>query len=154
MRVLLGLALLTACTDEVLVTPVIDVGQKFAVDGGSRNILGAVDATDADDTNQAGFTKFKGWQVRGGTGANLFAIGSSDGVLRVKNALAVNLTKTSYTLVLKTTDGANASADQTVTITIPSRIKTCLYGIDVQSPKLVAKLVLALGGTFGTCRAP
>jgi hypothetical protein len=29
-----------------------------------------------------------------------------------------------------------------------------LYGVDVQSPKLIAKVVLALGGTFGTCRAP
>jgi endo-1,4-beta-xylanase len=134
--------------------PVIDGGQKFAIDGGSRNILGAVDASDADDTNQAGFTKFQGWQVRGGTGAKYFAIGSTDGVLRVKNPLAVNLAKSSYTLVLKTTDGANASADQTVTITIPSRIRTCLYGVDVQSPKLIAKVVLALGGTFGTCRAP
>jgi endo-1,4-beta-xylanase len=135
-------------------TPAITSGQTFAVDGGTRNVLGAAQATDADDTNQPGFTTFQGWQVVGGTGANLFAIGPSNGVIRASRPLSIDWRKTSYTLVLKTSDGANTSPQQSVTITIPNRVKTCLYGLDITAPKQLTRVTLLLGGTLGTCRAP
>jgi endo-1,4-beta-xylanase len=135
-------------------TPVVTAGQSFAIDGGSRNVLGAADATDADDTNQPGFTDFQGWKIVGGTGANFFAIGADNGVLRASRPLAINLNKSSYTLVLQTSDGANISAQQAVTVTIPSRIRTCLYGVDLHANRTVTKLALTLGATFGTCTAP
>ena len=134
--------------------PVVASGQSFAIDGGSRNVLGAAQATDADDTNQPGFTDFQGWKIVGGTGATFFAIGADNGVLRASRPLAINLNKSSYTLVLQTSDGANISAQQAVTVTIPSRIRTCLYGVDLHANRTVTKLALALGATFGTCRAP
>jgi endo-1,4-beta-xylanase len=134
--------------------PVVTSGQSFAIDGGSRNVLGAAQATDADDTNQPGFTDFQGWKIVGGTGANFFAIGADNGVLRASRPLAINLNTSSYTLVLQTSDGANISAQQAVTVTIPSRIRTCLYGVDLHANRTVTKLALALGATFGTCTAP
>jgi hypothetical protein len=134
--------------------PVVTSGQTFAIDGGSRNVLGAAQATDADDTNQPGFTDFQGWKIVGGTGANFFAIGADNGVLRASRPLAINLNKSSYTLVLQTSDGANQSAQQAVTVTIPSRIKTCLYGVDLSANRTITKIAVALGATFGTCRAP
>jgi hypothetical protein len=134
--------------------PVVTSGQAFAIDGGSRNVLGAAQATDADDTNQPGFTDFQGWRIVGGTGASFFAIGADNGVLRVSRPLAINLNRSSYTLVLQTSDGANQSAQQAITVTIPSRIRTCLYGADLHANRTITKLALALGATFGTCRAP
>lgn len=134
--------------------PVVSSGQRFPVDGGSRNVLGEAQATDADDTNEPGFTDFQNWRIVGGTGKNLFAIGSGNGVIRASRPLSINFNKSSYTLVVTTSDGASTSAQQTITVTIPNRIRTCLYGADVQAPKSLTKLILALGGTLGTCRAP
>lgn len=134
--------------------PAIPSGQKFAIDGGSRNVLGAVEATDADDTNEAGFTDFQGWQIVGGSGAKLFAIGGDNGVLRASRPLLVDWSKSSYSLVLKTSDGANASPQQTITVTIPNRVTTCLYGLQVTAPKKLTPIALLLGATLGSCRAP
>ena len=134
-------------------TPVITAGQSFAVDGGSRNQLGAAKATDADDTNQPGFTTFTGWQVVGGTGADLFAVGPANGVIRAARPLSIDWRRSSYALILKSSDGANTSEPQSVTITIPSRVQTCLYGLDVTVPKRATPAVLLLGGTLGSCRA-
>jgi endo-1,4-beta-xylanase len=135
-------------------TPVIAAGQAFAIDGGSRNVLGAAEATDADDTNEPGFTDFQGWQIVGGTGATLFAIGADDGVIRASRPLLVDWRRSSYSLVLMTSDGANASPPETVAITIPSRVKTCLHGFDLSLPKQITPLVLLLGATLGGCHAP
>jgi endo-1,4-beta-xylanase len=135
-------------------TPAVTSGQTFPVDGGTRNVLGAAKATDADDTNQPGFTTFQGWQIVGGTGANLFAIGPSNGVIRASRPLSIDWRKTSHTLALKTSDGANISPQQSVTITIPKRVKTCLNGLDITTQKQTVPLLLLLGATLGTCSAP
>jgi endo-1,4-beta-xylanase len=135
-------------------TPVIPAGQKLAIDGGTRNVLGAADATDADDTNDPGFTDFQDWRIVGGTGKSIFAIGSDNGVIRASRPQKIDFRKSSYTLVLETSDGANTSEQQSVTITIPNRVKTCLYGLDLTTPKRLTPIVLLLGGTLGTCRAP
>ena len=62
--------------------------------------------------------------------------------------------KSSYSLVLTTSDGANASPQQAVTITIPNRVTTCLYGLEITAPKKLTPVALLLGGTLGSCRAP
>jgi endo-1,4-beta-xylanase len=135
-------------------TPVVTAGQSFAVDGGTHNVLGKAGAIDADDSNQPGFTIFQGWKAVGGTGASQFAIAPDTGAIRAARATAIDFRKSSYSLVLTTSDGLNGSAQQSLTITIPSRVKTCLYGVDVTVPKQTAPLLLLLGGTLGTCRAP
>lgn len=135
-------------------SPSIPTGQKFAVDGGSRNLLGVVQAADADDTNQPGFTQFKGWQVVGGTGAKLFSTGTNNGVIGASRPLLIDWRQSSYTLVVNTSDGENASPQQTVTITIPNQVTTCLYGLQVTAPKKLTPITLLLGATLGSCRAP
>ena len=134
--------------------PAIASGQKLAIDGGSRNVLGAAEASDADDRNEPGFTDFQGWKIVGGTGAKLFAIGASNGVIRASRPLSIDWRKSSYSLVLQTSDGANTSPQQALTITIPSRVTTCLYGLQITAPKQLTPIALLLGGTLGSCRAP
>jgi endo-1,4-beta-xylanase len=135
-------------------TPEIAAAQTFAIDGGSGNVLGAPVAVDADDTNQAGFTDFQGWQVVGGTGTRAFAIRADDGAIRVSRPLLVDWRNASYTLALTTSDGSNTSPQQTVSITIPDRVTTCLYGLELSVPKRLTPLVLLLGATLGGCSAP
>ncbi|HEU4600421.1 MAG TPA: endo-1,4-beta-xylanase [Steroidobacteraceae bacterium] len=132
-------------------TPVITGPASFPIDGGSRNVIGTMNATDADDANQAGFTTFN-WQVVGGNGANVIAIGASDGRLRVPRPTGIDFRKSSYSLVVQVNDGAHTSAQQSVTITIPNRIHTCLYGVGVVSSKKLTPLLLLIGAELGTCR--
>jgi hypothetical protein len=68
--------------------------------------------------------------------------------------LSIDFRKSNYTLLLSTSDGTNASAQQAVVIPIPDRVKTCLYGLDVTVAKKKAPLLLLAGATLGTCRAP
>ncbi len=135
-------------------TPAITPQQKLAIDGGSHNLLGAVAATDADDRNEPGFTDFQGWKIVGGTGAKLFAIGADSGVIGASRPLLIDWRKSSYSLVLTTSDGANASPQQTVAITIPDRVRTCLHGLDLSLPKNSTPIVLLLGATLGRCNGP
>jgi endo-1,4-beta-xylanase len=132
-------------------TPVITGPFSFAIDGGSRNVIGKINATDADDTNQPGFTTFN-WQVVGGNGAKLITIGANNGTLRVPRPIAIDFRKSSYSLVVQVDDGANTGAQQPVTVTIPSRVHTCLYGADVTASKVATPILLLIGGTLGSCR--
>ena len=134
--------------------PIVTAAQSFAVDGGTRNFLGKVVATDADDTNEPRFTTFLGWEIAAGTGASLFAIDPRTGVIRASRPLAIDFRKSNYTLALTTSDGANTSAQQSVAISIPDRVKICLYGLDVTAAKQKVPLLLLVGGTLGTCKAP
>ena len=52
--------------------PVITAGQSYRIDGGSRNTVAKVLATDADDTNQPGFTTFQAWTITSGNPNNVF----------------------------------------------------------------------------------
>jgi endo-1,4-beta-xylanase len=132
--------------------PVITAGQSFRIDGGFRYVLGNVAATDADDTNQPGFTTLQGWQVTGGNGGSIFAINAATGALEVKRPLMIDFRKSSYTVQLKASDGANTSAAQNVSVPIPNSLKMCQWGFDIVVPKLAAPLLLHLGGSLGTCR--
>jgi endo-1,4-beta-xylanase len=132
--------------------PIIKAGQSFRIDGGFRYVLGNVVATDADDTNEPGFTTLQGWQVTGGNGGSIFAIHSATGALEIKRPLMIDFRKSSYTVQLKVGDGTNTSAAQSVSVPIPSKLKMCQWGVDLVVPKLVAPLLLHLGGSLGTCR--
>jgi endo-1,4-beta-xylanase len=132
--------------------PVITAAQKFDVDGGIRNILGNVKATDADDKNQVGFTKLQNWQIVGGTGASLFSITSSTGTLVATRPGSIDFRKASYTLLARVGDGANTSEQQTITIGIPNQIDLCVVVVEVQVPKQLASLALKLGAQLGHCR--
>ena len=134
-------------------TPAVTPGQAFAIDGGARNILGVVQATDADDTNEPGFTDFQNWRIVGGTGARLFDVGSGNGWLRASRPLGIDWSKSSYSLLMQTSDGELTSATQSVSVTIPSRVKTCLYFVDVTVPKRTTPILLLLGATLGSCTA-
>ncbi len=54
-------------------------------------------ATDADDTNQPGFTTFSGWTITSGNTNNVFRF-SGTGNLQVGRPLLVDWRKTSYAL--------------------------------------------------------
>ena len=131
--------------------PAVTPGQSFAIDGGSRNVLGKAGATDADDGNQPGFTTFQGWQIVAGTGASLFSIDPGSGTIRASRPRSIDFRKSDYTLSLTTSDGAHTSAPQSVAIPIPARLRICLYGLEVTVPKQSAPLLLRVGGTLGRC---
>ena len=57
--------------------PVITAGQSFRIDDGSRWTIGEVNATDADDTNQPGFTTFQAWAITSGNPNNVFRYSTS-----------------------------------------------------------------------------
>jgi len=133
--------------------PVVAAAQKFDIDGGVRNLIGNVAASDADDTNQAGFTTLQNWQIVGGTGASIFAINASTGTLIAARPTAIDFRKSSYTVLARVSDGANTSEPQTVTLNIPNQIDLCILIVEVQVPKQLASLALKLGASLGDCRA-
>ncbi|HEY5809573.1 MAG TPA: endo-1,4-beta-xylanase [Povalibacter sp.] len=133
--------------------PVITAAQKFDVDGGVRNVLGNIRASDADDTNQSGFTKLQNWKIVGGTGASLFTVNASTGTLIAARPTAIDFRKSSYTVVTRVGDGTNTSEPQTVTVNIPNQIDLCVLVVEVQVPKHLASLALKLGASLGDCRA-
>jgi endo-1,4-beta-xylanase len=94
--------------------PLIGAGQSFRIDGGFRYVLGNVAASDADDTNQPGFTTLQGWQITGGNGGSIFAINAATGALEIKRPLMIDFRKSSYTVQLKVSDATNTSAAQNV----------------------------------------
>src|SRR6185503_9953489 len=76
-------------------------------------------ATDADDTNQPGFTTFSSWKITGGTGADVFAIDAVTGKIWVKEYRWLDFEyKTSYTLWLTVSDGSWTSAPVEATVNV------------------------------------
>lgn len=132
--------------------PVITAGQSLPIDGGTSYVIGAAVATDADDTNQPGFTTFQGWRIVGGNGGILFVVDPATGAMRINRPLLIDFRRTSYTLQLTVGDGVNTSAAQALSVPIPDKLKMCQWGHDVVVPKAGAKLLLWLGGSLGKCR--
>jgi len=131
--------------------PVITAAQSYRIDGGAHNTVAQVLATDADDTNQPGFTAFSAWAITGGNTNNVFRYNST-GNLQVARPLLVDWRKTSYSLASTVRDGANTSAVQSVTVTIPNRVNLCLANvIRLEAPKVTAPLLILLGSEIGTC---
>jgi endo-1,4-beta-xylanase len=131
--------------------PAVTAGQSFPIDGGFRYVLGNAVATDADDKNQPGYTTLQNWQITGGNGGSIFVINPATGAIRINRPLLIDFRKSSYTLQTTVSDGADSSAPQAVTVTIPNKVKMCQWGHDVVVPKLGAPLLLWLGGSLGTC---
>ena len=131
--------------------PVVGAGQSYRIDGGSNNNVAKVRATDADDTNQPGFTKFSGWAITSGNTNSVFRINST-GTLQVARPLLVDWRKSSYSLGSRVSDGASNSAVQPVQVTIPNRVKLCLLNaIRLEAPKAAAPLLILLGSELGSC---
>jgi endo-1,4-beta-xylanase len=139
-------------TNENDNAPVITAGQSYPIDGGSHDNVAQVLATDADDTNQPGFTNFSGWSITSGNTNNVFRIDSA-GTLQVARPLLVDWRKSSYSLGSLVSDGANDSAVQSVQVTIPNRVNLCLFNaIGLDAPKRTAPLLILLGADLGSCR--
>jgi endo-1,4-beta-xylanase len=132
--------------------PAVTAGQALPIDGGSRYVIGTVLGTDADDKNQPGFTTLQGWRIAGGNGGLIFVIDPATGAVRINRPLLIDFRRSSYTLQITVSDGANTSAAQSVTVPIPNKVKMCQWGHNVIVPKAGAPLLLWLGGTLGTCR--
>ena len=127
--------------------------RSFNIDDGARYTLGTLRATDADDTNQPGFTAFSGWNVAGGTGANIFTIDAASGDLKIKRPLLIDFNQSSYTVLATVTDGLNVSAPQQINIAIPRKITVCLLGLlQLDIPKQAAPLLLRNGAALGACK--
>jgi endo-1,4-beta-xylanase len=132
--------------------PVITAGQSYRIDGGSDNNVAKVGATDADDTNQPGFTTLSNWAITSGNTNNVFRINSS-GTLQVARPLLIDWRRSSYSLGSRVSDGANTSAVQAVQVTIPNRVKLCLLdAIRLEAPKSAAPVLILLGSELGSCR--
>jgi endo-1,4-beta-xylanase len=132
--------------------PVVTAGQSLSIDGGSRYVIGKALATDADDSNQPGFTTLQGWSISGGNSGLIFVIDAASGAIRINRPLLIDWRRTSYTLQLRVSDGANASAPQALTVPIPHKVKVCQWGHDLVVPKAGVPLLLWLGGSLGTCK--
>jgi hypothetical protein len=103
-------------------TPVVAEGQSFSISEGAADgtVPGIVAATDADDTNQAGFTVFQ-WKITGGSGAWFFDIGEDTGEITLRTSRWFGLDferTTSYSLIVSVGDGATRSLNTSVTISI------------------------------------
>ena len=101
--------------------PVIESGQSFDIDAGQKSVLGTLAASDPDtgDTLQ-------GWQVKGGSGARLFALDPSSGAISLGKWHRIDFANaTEYKLTVFTGDGKRPSKDAEVTITIPEKLKLC-----------------------------
>jgi len=132
--------------------PVITAGQSYRIDGGHDNAVARVKATDADDTNQPGFTTFSGWAITSGNTNSVFRF-SGTGELQVGRPLLVDWRKSSYVLGTRVGDGTNTSAIQAVEVTIPNRVNLCLANsIKLEAPKSTVPLLILLGAELGTCR--
>jgi len=132
--------------------PVITAGQSYRIDGGHDNAVARVKVTDADDTNQPGFTTFSGWAITSGNTNSVFRF-SGTGELQVGRPLLVDWRKSSYVLGTRVGDGTNTSAIQAVEVTIPNRVNLCLANsIRLEAPKSTVPLLILLGAELGSCR--
>jgi hypothetical protein len=131
--------------------PAVTPGVSFKLDGGNCNGLGSATATDADDTNEPGFTTLQNWQITGGTGKGIFAINAATGVITIADLNLMDLVRSNYTLFVTVSDGTNTSATETITITIPDKINVCHNGNLISVSKIAAIVHIRHGDCIGTC---
>jgi endo-1,4-beta-xylanase len=142
-------------TNENDNAPVIAAGQSFPIDGDTTHsyILGYIEASDADDTNEPMFTELGAWTRVGGTGANIFDISHDWGNVNIARPLSIDFKKTEYTLLVTVSDGGNTSAVETLIVTIPDSIRLCHLGKQLVVPKAEAMRYLRRGACLGTCKS-
>lgn len=90
------------------VRPVITSGQTFALPATSSTV-GTVQGT------PGGGGSLTNWQIKGGTGAYIFAIDPSSGAITIPDRTKLN-GNTSFTLILMASDGILPAHDTTITI--------------------------------------
>ena len=62
------------------------------------------------------------WKILSGSGEGIFAVDPATGSISIAKPLDIDLTRTSYEIVVSVSDGLKSSEPQTVTITIPGKI--------------------------------
>jgi endo-1,4-beta-xylanase len=135
--------------------PSVTAGQRFPIDGGAHNVIGAIEVSDPDDINQIGFTSFQNFAITSGNTNSVFRLRATDGRLEVARPLFIDWRKSSYTLGTTVSDGANTSAVESVVVDIPKRVEFCLANtIRLEVPKATAPLAVRLGAELGDCQAP
>jgi hypothetical protein len=112
-------------------------------------VIGSVVGTDADDTNQPGFTTLQGWQIVGGDGASILAIDPGTGTIGIAHPLSIDFRRASYTVLVTVGDGANVSAPEWVTITIPDKIDVYHNGHVIKVSKNAGPAHLRHGDCLG-----
>jgi hypothetical protein len=132
-------------------TPVVTAGKSFRLDGGNCSGVGYATATDADDSNEAGFTTFQNWQITGGTGKGIFAINPSSGAITIADLGLADISRSSYNLLVTVGDGVNTSAPETITVTIPDKLNVCHNGRVINVSKFAALAHILHGDCIGSC---
>ncbi len=137
--------------DNIIVNEVGGSGTPgpFIVSERSSNgdAFGKVSATDPDTADTLTYT------ITGGTGAAIFAINPTTGVLTVSNAAALDYeTTTSYTLTVLVTDSGGLTDTETVTINVLDSIENTAPVINPLGPLSIAENT-ALNTVFGTAVA-
>lgn len=129
--------------------PVVTAGQSFVLGAGSNNVVGTAAATDANAGNPNAYHVLQNWSIVGGDGAALFAINPATGVINIPNPLALDFTRTQYTLAVTVSDGVDTSAVQNITVTIPTQVRLTYKGRVVTIYKLSVPAMLRSGATIG-----
>lgn len=129
--------------------PEIPVGQSYVLGTGYANVVGQVQGTDPDSGD-----KLQDWQVKGGNGAYKFAIDPATGVISIAQPAEIDYAgQQTYTLTLLVGDGKLPSHDQTVTITIPTKLNVCHNGHAISVSKdAVLTHVVEHGDPVGSCQ--
>jgi hypothetical protein len=103
--------------------PVVRPPQPFTLGEGPANVVGELQATDADGEAPGN------WQIKGGGGAYKFAIDPQSGQITIADAAAIDyMNVDSYTLIVMVSDGKLPSKDEVVTINIPTKVNVCHKG--------------------------
>jgi len=92
------------------VRPVITPGQNFTLPAAATTV-GTVTGI------PGGGGALQNWQIKGGTGANIFDIDPAAGTITIPDRSQLNGTNSTFTLTLMTSDGILPSHDTNVTIT-------------------------------------
>jgi endo-1,4-beta-xylanase len=124
--------------------PVITAAQSFAIDGGQCAVLGSVSATDADAN-----TTLHNWQISGGDGAGLFAIDAISGQISIIDPLAIDYTKSAYSIMVRVSDEHTSSAAVVVTISIADKLWVNHKGMPIHINKLSVMDHLMHGDCLG-----
>lgn len=135
-------------------TPVIDGGADYRIDGGYGGELGTPKTSDADDTNEPGFTTFGSWAIVGGNEGSVFTIDSYSGDPYVSRPMAIDWSLTGYSILVTVSDGVNTSVPTALNVRIPAKVTMCVKGKQQQIAKAGAAAVLRSGGFLGLCKKP
>jgi hypothetical protein len=124
--------------------PVVTPGQRFRLGAGPANVVGAVEATDADGD------PLGNWQLVGGTGVGRFTVDRSTGRLHIARPRELDLARTtSFTLTVVVDDRKLTSRPETVVIDVPERVNVCQHGRTVAVPRQHVHRHLAAGAAVG-----